>query len=221
VPSSPSVAVLPEHGPTLPEILPVRWRRAVGVVAGLLAVVVAVLLLKSSDGDVEVVRSGPVAFNFRHPEALRPVSARPGELLRLEKATAGGKFVQSFAVLPLALPAYRGDVGGVLPVVADAEARALRERYTAFELVEEGKARINEVPGYQIVFRARLGERRLFGRLVMLPEVTEDGPAMPRRGVRLLLEATPAAGVGRAEDVGVRGLNKRPFRSFRFGTEKP
>lgn len=215
-----AAAVLPEHGPPLPELVPARARRALGVVVALIALAIAVVLLKPSDDGVDVVRRAPVAFNLRHPADLKAVAPRAGEILRLEKS-ANGKFVQSFAVLALALPAYKGDVGGILPVVADAETRALRERYASFELVEEGKARINEVPGYQVVFRARLGTRRLYGRLVMLPELLEDGPAAPRRGVRLLLESTPAAGVGRAEDVGVRGLNKRPFRTFRFGTKKP
>jgi hypothetical protein len=200
--------------------VPARARRAVGVVAALIAVAMAVLLLRPADDGIDVVRRSPVAFNLRHPADLKTVPPRAGETLRLEK-TANGKFVQSFAVLPLALPAYEGDVGGALPILADAEIRALRERYASFELIEEGKARINEVPGYQVVFRARLGDRRLYGRLVMLPELLEDGPKSPRRGVRLLLESTPSAGVGRAEDVGVRGLNKRPFRTFRFGTEKP
>lgn len=215
------VALRPEHGPTLPELVPARRRRTAAVAA--LALVTAIVLLSlrgAADADVRVVRESPVAFNFRHSEALKPVDPRPGELLRIER-TVNGKFNQSFAVLGLELPPYEGDVGGILPVVAAAEIAALRERYASFELVEEGKARVNDVAGYQIVFRARLGERRLYGRLVMLPESIEGEPRSPRRGVRLLIESTPAAGVGRAEHAGVRGLNKKPFRSFRFGTEGP
>jgi hypothetical protein len=215
-----STAVRPEYGPSLPEILPARWRRVAAVAGGLAALAIAVLVLRPADDGIDVVRTTPVPFNFRYTADLPPVKPRAGELLRLEKS-AGGKFIQSFAVRPLTLPAYRGDVVGVLPVLAAHEIDALRSRYASFELVEEGKARVNDAPGYQVVFRARLGSRRLYGRLILLPEFLEDTPASPRRGVELLLEATPSAGVGRAEDVGVRGLNKRPFRTFRFGTEKP
>ncbi len=46
-------------------------------------------------------------------------------------------------------------------------------------------------------------------------------PGAPPRGVRLLLLATPASGVGRARDVGTHGATKLPYRSFRFGTRAP
>jgi hypothetical protein len=215
-----SVAVRPEHGPTLPEILPARHRRAAGAALLLVVLVIAGLSLRASTDGVSVVRTEPLAFNFHHADALTQVDPRGGEILRLEREV-NGKFNQAFAILPLSLPAYRGDVGGTLPLVADGEIKSLKERYAQFELVEEGKARINDVAGYQVVFRARLGERRLYGRLVLLPETFDGEPARPRRGVRLLVEATPSAGVGKAEDAGVRGLTKRPFRSFRFGTEAP
>lgn len=215
-----SVAVRPEHGPTLGQVLPRAWRRAVAVAALLLTAVLVALALRSSADGVAVVRTEPLPFNFHHAETLAQVDPRPGEIVRLER-TVNGKFNQSFAVLPLTLPAYQGDVGGVLPLVAHDELERLRSAYASFELVEEGKARINDVAGYQVVFRARLGERRLYGRVVLLPEQIEGEPARPRRGVRLLVESTPSAGVGRAEDAGVRGHNKRPFRSFRFGTERP
>ena len=216
-----SVAVRPEHGPTLGEVLPARWRRPLLALAALLVLAGVLLGLRSTTDGVDVVRTSPLPFNFHHSDRLAQVDPRPGEIVRLEREV-NGKFNQSFAVLPLSLPAYSGDVGGVLPTVADGEIDRLRQAYAEFELVEEGKARINDVAGYQIVFRGRIeGDRRLYGRLVLLPEQIDGEPAAPRRGVRLLVESTPSAGVGRAEDAGVRGLNKRPFRSFRFGTEKP
>lgn len=215
-----SVAVRPEHGPTFGEAVPARWRRVIAVLAAVLVLVFAGLSLRSTADGVDVVRERPLPFNFHHASTLPQVDPRDGELVRLEREV-NGKFNQSFAILPLALPDYEGVVGGVLPVLADAERERLAQAYSEFELIEEGKARINDVTGYQLVFRARLGERRLYGRSVLLPEQIDGEPAQPRRGVRLLVESTPAAGVGRAEDAGVRGLNKRPFRSFRFGTEKP
>lgn len=85
------------------------------------------------------------------------MAPREGEPLRLE-ARRGDLFLQSFAIEPLRLPAYEGDVGGALPVIAAREIQALRRRFAEFELVQE--TRVNEVPAYSILFRARIGERR-------------------------------------------------------------
>ena len=91
----------------------------------------------------------------------------PGEWLHLER-----EGLDSFVVQPLRLPAYEGDVGGILPVQAARELEALRERFPDLEPVEEGKARVNQVAGYSMVFR--ISRRpRLYGRLVLLPQPVE------------------------------------------------
>jgi hypothetical protein len=214
--------VAPEHRPTLGDLLEPRiGRRALWVLAGLAVLAAALLLLLtrgSGEGEVVVVqRAGPAPFNLVHTAGLRRVAPAGDELLRLEARRPDGLFVQSFAVEPLRLPAYRGEVGGALPVEAAREIERLRRRFADFELVRDGKARVNDVPGYAISFRARLGARRLYGRVVLLPEPDPGA----RDGVRLVLLATPAGGVSSATDVGVRGVTKRPFRTFRFGTERP
>lgn len=222
---TPAGIVAEEHRPTLPDLLgprlarlPAAARVALAATGAAVLVAVAVLVALRPGEDVhEYVQRGQVAFNFRYPDPLARAEPRGPELVRLERRRPDGLFVQSFAVETLELPAYRGDVGGLLPIVAESEMTALARRFRDFELVQEGKTRLNEVPGYAIAFRARLGERRLFGREVMLPEPVPGG----RRGVRLLLLATPSAGVSRAEEVGVRGVTKRPYRTFRFGTEAP
>lgn len=186
---------------------------------GLLIVAAAAgLVALGSAGDATnvVQRTGPVQFNLRYSEGLDRMTPRREELLRLE-ARRGDLFVQSFAVSPLRLPPYRGEVVGYLPLFAAREIDALRQRFSEFELVRDGKTRVNEAPGHSILFQARLGRRRLYGRSIMLPEL---GPGS-RDGVRLLLLATPAGGVSKAADVGVRGVVKRPYRTFRFGTERP
>jgi hypothetical protein len=169
------------------------------------------------DDGTDVVVERPIAFNLRYPASYERLPARDGEMLRLERRREDGLFLDSFAVEQLSLPAYEGDVAAQLPVYADREVDALRGQFADFELVEEGKARINEVPGYVIAFRARQGERRIYGRVVLLPEPVPG----TRRGVRIAMLATPSAGVGTATDVGVVGAIKTPYRSFRFGTEKP
>jgi hypothetical protein len=227
-----SGAVLPEHRPTLADLLRSAPRRVVWGLAALVAVVVlalAALLLRSSDDGVDYVQRSPIEFNFRYPATMQRVAPESGELVRLERRR-NGLFLDSYAISPLRLPRHEGDVAGLLPLFADGEIAALKRRFADFELAQEGKARINQVPGYEVVFRARLGDRRLYGRLVLLPEPTEEvdpdaeetlETAGSRRGVRLLLLGTPASGAGKPTDVGAGGQLKTPYRTFRFGTEKP
>ena len=174
----------------------------------------------TSAGGTRVVRESPVAFNVLQPDAMREVEPAAGELLHLQR-----KGLDDFIVMPLNLPEYEGErsgdeaagrdrIGGVLPVQAARELDALRERFPNLEPVEEGKARINQVAGYSLVFRASR-RPRLYGRLTMLPQ-----PGT-REGVKLLMLANPDAGADKARDVGARGELKIPYRSFRFGTEGP
>ena len=216
-----SSVVLEEHGPTLPELVGTRLSRgarlALAAVLVLVALGIAAAVLLPASGERHYVGSvDGLDFNFVHDERLRAVAPRRGEVLRLE-AEVNGRFAQSFSVLPLALPPYRGVAASILPVLAHRQIAELARTRDQFELVGEGKARVVEAAGYSISYRARLGERRLYGRLVLLPSA-EPGT---RRGVLLQVEATPIAGVPRAADVGARGLTKKPFRSFRYGKDRP
>jgi hypothetical protein len=213
--------VLEPHRPTLPELLTPRLGRA-GLRAVLAVGVLLVLALiaraafAEEGGSTIVSQARPVPFNLRYTEGLARAAPQGDEQFRLE-ARRGDLFVQSFAVSPLELAPYRGDVTAPLAVLGSREIDRLRGRYAQFELVQDGKARVNDQSGYAILFRARLGARRLYGRQILLPEQVPGA----RRGVRLTLLATPAGGVSSASDVGVRGVIKRPYRTFRFGLRKP
>jgi hypothetical protein len=230
--------VLEEHRPTLADLLRPRLARAPrwarwALVAAVVLVVLFVawrVLAPGSGGETHYVSRAPIVFNFRYPASMHKVAPRSPELIRVERRR-GDLFVDSFAVESLRLPPFRGDVSGLLPAYADREIAALRKRFGEFELTREGKGRINAVPGYDVQFRARLGTRRLYGRLVLLPEPAagedladtsgELENARSRRGVRLLMLATPASGVGNPSKVGAQGAMRTTFRSFRFGTEGP
>jgi hypothetical protein len=207
--------VAPEHRPTLGETLaplprPARW--AVLAVLGLLLIGLVIALTGKATADGKrLVREKPLAFNLRVPPGMQENKPAAGEWAHLER-----KGKDSFVVEPLKLPAYKGDVGGILPVVATREIEALKKRFPALEPVEEGKGRINQAAAYSVVFRASRNPR-LYGRLVLLPQPVPGA----RDGVKLLLLATPEAGAGKASDVGTRGQLKTPYRSFRFGTEAP
>jgi len=223
--------VLDDHRPTLADLARPRLERAPRWVRWALALLaVAWHVVTPADQGARYVRRAPIAFNFRLEPSMHGVAPRAPELVRLERRR-GGLYLESFAVEPLALPPFRGDVSGLLPVYAEREIAVLRRRFAPFELMREGKARVNQVPGYEVQFQARLGRRRLFGRVVLLPEpapgedlanpsgVLENARA--RRGVRLVLLSTPAGGSVHAFDVGAHGDLKTTFRSFRFGTEGP
>jgi hypothetical protein len=102
-------------------------------------------------------------------------------------------------------------------VYADGYLRRLARRYSHYEFISEGRARINNAIGYEVTFRARTGSRRLYGRRYLL--VAED-PEGLRRGVVLELESTPAAGTPNADEIGNHGALKTPLRSFRFGSDR-
>jgi hypothetical protein len=210
------LTVAPEHRPTLREELaplpaPARWA-VLGVLVALAAGVAIALLGGGSNADGRVItHRGPVTFNLRIPPGMSRLEPAAGEWVHLER-----KGQDSLVVSPLNLPAYKGDVGGTLPVVAARELDALKRRFPALEPVEEGKARINKAAGYSLSFRVSRSPRQ-YGRLVLLPQPVPGA----RDGVKLLLLATPEGGAGKATDVGTRGQLKTPYRSFRFGTEAP
>ena len=212
--------VLDAHRPTLGELADgwsqARRRLAYGLLALFVVAVVARVALVGETGS-HYVKRGALAFNFLYDAPMRPVAVKGSEIVRLE-SRRGDLFLQSFAVEPVAIPPNDGEFGGLLPVLAETRIRAQAARYgESFGVVREGKTRVNKLAGYTYVFRFKREGRTFYGRTVLLP--TDD--PRTRRGVALELLATPASGVGRALDVGLRGGGKKPFRSFRFGTERP
>ncbi len=120
-------SVAPEFRPTLRDELarvrpPLRRAAVVGLVA-LVVVLALVAFIATRPKGVHVVAHRPVTWNLYHPQALRQTRAPAGELLHLQHRGAHGKLISLFVVEPLRLPAYKGNPGGVLPVLADAAAR--------------------------------------------------------------------------------------------------
>ncbi|MDQ3769360.1 MAG: DUF1795 domain-containing protein [Actinomycetota bacterium] len=214
-----STLVKPGFGPSGPELLrrlPRPVRAALAVLALLLAGLVGWwATLGASAGETWVVVEEPFTFNLTHGEDFERVGREDAALV-LERYRDDGLFVSSFTVKELTLPPYRGLASGMLPLYATAHIAQLRESLEGFELVQEGKTRINFVPGYEVVFRAARGERTVYGRDVFLvPEVPGQ-----REGALIELRATPASGTPNPESLGAVGSIKQPYRSFRFGTER-
>jgi hypothetical protein len=211
-----------EFGPTLPELLgsrlgvPVRkvWLAlaAVGVVA--LAVVLW-LSLRPTPGQTGVVVRKPVTFNLVYTDALRRVAPREGEVLRLQ--THSGP-PQSFAVRPLSIPAYKGDVSAALTFMSVRLIDEMRAHYQGFIWRSDGRVNINKQPGYQIVFQARVNGRTTYGRRVLLVRAP-DPP--PHSGLDITMLAARSTAVPKADAVGGNGALKTAYRSLRFGADRP
>jgi hypothetical protein len=218
--SGPSL-VRPEFGPTLPALLQRRLgiprRVTLAAVALLLAAAMAATAVRlSADDTVELVHRGPPAFTLLYvPEVVRPAPPRGGELVRLGARTGG--VVLSITLRPLRLPPYRGVAAGALPVHAKRHIASLRSNLDGFDLRGEGKARVNDVPGYQVAFRAGRAPRRIYGRDVL---VVPDRPGARDGVVISMLQANTGAPLT-AADLEAIAVAKKAFRSFRFGTERP
>lgn len=210
--------VKPEFRPTLAELLaplPRRARVALLVVVAVLALIAAAALIAGRDSEKTVLVREPVTFNLAYKGELRKVD-RPGVLLALER-TRGGLFLDSYVIRDLRLPPYQGAPAGTLPLLAEGYIRRLQRRYAGFDLHGEGRTRINNGVGYQVVFRARRGRRTLYGRhLLLVPDEPETGV---RRGVIIELTSTPS-GTPNLDAVGNTGVLKTPLRSFRFGADR-
>jgi hypothetical protein len=234
----------PVYGPSLPELVGPRLRRLArwqrwllaGLVALLLAAIAALVVRHGagihtdhqSAGDATARGLTPIPFHFDHSRTLR-ISKPPGTYVRAERRI-GRTLVARFTVSPLRLGPEPGLVSGFMPIVATTHEREAARSYGSFRLVFEGRARVNEVEGYQFAFTARLAHpglpaRELFGRVVLLPEPYDPGdpgkpyPAgsRPTRGLVIAMLATSLDHVPSPTRVGDEGILQRPYRSFRFG----
>jgi hypothetical protein len=236
----------PDYGPSLPELLRPRLR-ALGrrgrillglVVAALVALIAVLLISKEASvasytqtaGDARVRGLEPLEFRFDRSSRLE-LSKPAGAYVQAER-TKDGVLVARFTVRPFRMERRPGALASYLPLIAVDLQRADARRYENFRLQFEGRARVNEVEGYQYAFTTRLRQegrppRQLFGRVVVLPEPYsyEDPEAEyppgrnPTRGLLLTMLATTLDEAPSATRVGDEGILQRPFRSFRYGTD--
>jgi hypothetical protein len=77
---------------------------------------------------------------------------------------------------------------------------------------------VNKQPGYQIVFQARVGGRTTYGKRVLL--VAGPDPP-PTSGLDITMLSARSTAIPRADAVAANGALKTPYRSLRFGTDRP
>jgi hypothetical protein len=216
------VRVQPGYGETLPALLrrtrgipERRTLAAAGVVAVLL--VVAFLLLRDPlDGKTQRVHASKPVFNTLYAKGLvKPVAPRDDEFQRYEAAR--GPLRLSVTIRPFELPAYEGDVSGVLPVYMERHMAGLKRSLPGFAVADEGKARVNKAPGYQVGFRFGSPDRPSTGRDVLV--VPEEQPGV-REGVIITLRQTRGRARPGPKGKALIKAMKSAFRSFKFGADR-
>jgi hypothetical protein len=245
VSQAPAKAKEPDYGPSLKELLAPRlraltgWQRALLLLAAAAIVAGAVALLIRSEAATNSYHQGAddarargltaIPFHFDYSSAMkltRPAGAYVRVERRLNDTLSGRLTVSELEIGP-----QRGLLSGFMPIVATRYERKARRSYNGFRLAFEGRARVNEVEGYQFAFTARLERpgrtaRQLFGRIVMLPEPYDVNDTekpypegqIPTRGILITMLATTLDKIPSPTRVGDEGILQRPFRSFRFGS---
>jgi hypothetical protein len=205
--------VLPEYGPTLPQLVRGRRQRITLAVAAAVVLLALALLIVTGGEDLGEYRheSSP-QFTMLYPEGtIDPSEPGPGEIVRFRAQRRGMRLL--VAVRRLDLPAYEGSVAGLLPVLADRHEQELARELPGFRLRAEGKARVNDAPGYQLRY-----ESRDVTNGIDILVVPEDGD---REGVLLRFrQSNPPRALGGAQKALAKAARK-VFRSFRFGLDRP
>jgi hypothetical protein len=215
-----AVSMKREYGPTLGQLLAPRWRTASGfaraavivVAVGLVAVLLAAWLTLE---NAHYSHGGRVPFSFSYRDLYR-VTPDPGGFVKVQSHWPDGALKYSYAVDPLTLPAYSGELAGEIPLYATSFIGRLSSRYSHFELRGEGKARIsNTLAGYQVLFTADVEGETMYGRDVLLLPAR----AAVREGVvvAMLTSPTASAQVSSPMEVGATGVLLRPLKTFAFG----
>jgi hypothetical protein len=214
-----AVPMKPGYGPTLGRLLAPRWRAAsplarAAVIAagvGLLALLIgAALTLENATYS----HGGKVPFSFAY-RSLYSVAPDPGGYVKVQRRRSDGALEDSYAVEPLSLPPYSGELSGELPLYASGYIRALAVRDAGFVLRGEGKTRVNGVPAYQVLYTASVEGRTMYGRdVLLLPE--RRGA---RKGVDIVMLTSPTANsqVDGPLEVASTGVLLRPLKTFSFG----
>jgi hypothetical protein len=208
------------YGPTLGQLLAPRWHAASGLArAAVVALAVALVAAAVGAGltfeNAHYSRGGSVPFGFSY-RGLYSVRAEAGSFVKVESRWGDGALKYSYAVAPLRLPGYSGELSGELPLYATGFIRTLSGRLRGFEFRGEGKTRVNNtLTGYQVLYTADVQGEEMYGRDVML--------VPPRAGARegvvvsMLTSPTASAQVTSPMEVGETGVLLRPLKTFAFG----
>jgi hypothetical protein len=182
-----------EYRPTLPELIAPRidsLPRIVGriLVAVALVVVVVIVALVLRLHDPVYTHSGPPAsFTTSYSRAMTLERTPHGWPFELRENSSVG-LAASFEIQTLHLPRYRGEISGLLPVVAAGMISHLEATEPSFVLWSQGRTRIRTTPGYTFTFQRTIDGRPYWGRYVLItPQISGD-----REGLLITMLTDPA-----------------------------
>jgi hypothetical protein len=212
-----AVALKPQYGPTLGQLLSPSWRTApraarAAVIVGAVALAALVAGAVFTLENARFSHAGRVPFGFSYRSLYR-TTPDPGGYVKVQRR-AHGLLQDSFAVGPLRLPPYSGGLSGEVPLYAAGYVRALSRRDSGFVLRGEGKTRVNTVPAYEVLYTATVAGRKMYGRdVLLLPE--RPGA---REGVDIVMLSAPSANsqVSSPLEVASTGVLLRPLKTFTF-----
>jgi hypothetical protein len=215
-----AVPMKSEYGPTLGRLLAPRWHAAsrvarATVIAAGVALALALVALALTLENSRYSHGGPVPFSFNYRDLYR-VAPDPGGYVRIQGRGPDGALRYSYAVDPLRLPPYSGELFGELPLYASTYTRELARRYSDFVLRGEGKTRVNvNLVGYQVLYTATVEGQAMYGRDVML--LPQRGGVREGLHVVMLTSTTATAQVRSPLEVAGTGVLLRPLKTFAFG----
>lgn len=212
-----AVPVKPQYGPTLGRLLSPRWHAASplarGVlVAGGVAVVVVLAAAALALVNPTYSRGGRVAFHFDYRD-LYKTAPRAGELVKVQRLRANGRVRDSFAVAPLRLPPYSGELSAELPLYTAGLIEQLSRGYQRFALRGEGKSTVNSVPAYNVYFSARSEGQTMYGREVLL---LPEGRGV-REGIQVTMLTVPSSSTRSPLEVASVGVLAEALKSLSLG----
>jgi hypothetical protein len=215
----PAVPMKPGYGPTLGRLLSPRWRAAsrparAAVIASAIVLSALVVGVALTLENATFSHEGSVPFSFAY-RSLWKVAPDPGGYVKVQRRRANGILEDSYAVEPLSLPPYSGELSGELPLYASDHIRLLARRDPDFVLRGEGKTRVNGVPAYHVLYTATVEGHTMYGRdVLLLPERVGA-----REGVEIVMLTSPTANsqVDSPLEVASTGVLLRPLKTFSFG----
>lgn len=160
-------------GPSLPQLLAPHIDRlpAIARRTGLVAAVVAVaaIIAYALRGSYpSYSQRTPVAFHLSYPPSLTREPTPRGALLKLELHD-GAQLLDSYEISPLALPAYSGEISGLLPVIAANYERKLAAQIgPTFVPWSLGRTRIIHTPAFTFTYERMIDGQTYFGRVTFI-----------------------------------------------------
>ena len=216
----PEPLVLPQYGPTLPEIARRRFGLRERTTAVLLLVLAALIALglfvvrPQVDPLAKYVHHGDPTFNLLYRRsALHKVPPQESELVRLQGQR--GRLTTTIAVEPLKLPPATGDIAhGALPAFASRHIEELRAGDDTFQLVAEGRARVNGAPGYEVRFRTGPPGKQTFGNDLLILPKEDDATGALLVTSRRTITGKPTFG---KREAALNKASAKAYRSFKYG----